>query len=279
MNLIDSDACNLYFMQKDWIKVYRSLLQKGFYKKSEHVHLWLHLLLKAGHGEKEIMWNGKLIKLTPGQFITGRNALSSETGINSSKVERILKFFETEQQIEQQKTTKFRLVTLTKWSEYQKNEQKIEQQLNNKRTTTEQQLNTNKKVKNIKKEKNILSPNGDDEKNFNFLEKIGLMVKDPDRRMKIIAYYWQQKGMTFLTKESYESALKRELKPSVDLKGYDAEKIKKTISWLKENADFKWTLETVHKYIDEPLENLAKGGKQKTEDDEIEELRKKYAKN
>ena len=41
------------------------------------------------------------------------------------------------------------------WSDYQSDEQQNEQQVNNKRTTTEQQVNTNKNVKNVKEQKNV----------------------------------------------------------------------------------------------------------------------------
>jgi len=44
----------------------------------------------------------------------------------------VLTFFEkTEQQIEQQKTTKNRLITILKWDTYQQTEQPGEQQANN----------------------------------------------------------------------------------------------------------------------------------------------------
>lgn len=138
-----------------WIKIHRKIKDKGYYKKSEYIHLWIHLLLEANRDAKEFMWNGSVMKLKSGQFITGRKSLSSETGINESKVERILKVFENEQQIEQQKTTKFRLITIKNWSDYQKIEQQIDQQVNNKRTTSEQQLNTNKNIENIKNKENI----------------------------------------------------------------------------------------------------------------------------
>jgi len=135
-----------------FIKLFRSLKDKGWYKKSEYVHLWIHILIKVTHTGIEFMFNGKNIKLNPGQFITGRKMLSNETGINESKIERILNFFEkSEQQIEQQKTNKNRLITVLSWSLYQNNKQQSEQQLNNKRTTSEQQVNT---YKNDKKEKN-----------------------------------------------------------------------------------------------------------------------------
>jgi hypothetical protein len=65
-----------------------------------------------------------------------------------------LKYLEIEQQIEQQKTTKFTIITILNWDRYQENEQQSEQQVNNKRTTSEQQVNTNKNVKNDKNVEN-----------------------------------------------------------------------------------------------------------------------------
>lgn len=136
-----------------WIKIHRKMTEKGYYHDSEYVHLWLHLLLSANHEYREFMWNGEMMKLQPGQLITGRKALSKETGIDENKIERALKTFESEQQIEQQKTNRFRLITVKKWSRYQMTEQQIEQPVNNKRTTSEQPVNTNKNVR-IKELKN-----------------------------------------------------------------------------------------------------------------------------
>lgn len=121
------------YMNNGWIKIHRGIQDKGYYTDSHYVHLWIHLLMKANHEEKEFLWNGKIIKLNRGQFVTGRLKLAKETGIEQSKVERILNLFETEQQIEQQKTSKYRLITILKYDKYQHNEQ----QMNNKRTTNE----------------------------------------------------------------------------------------------------------------------------------------------
>ena len=86
-------------MQNGWIKIHRKLKENGFYKNSKYVHLWLHILLKANHKNKEIMWNGQLVKIKPGQFITGRKVLAEETGISGTTIERILKCFESGHQI------------------------------------------------------------------------------------------------------------------------------------------------------------------------------------
>jgi len=142
-------------IEEGYIKSYRSIMDKSWYKKSEYFHLWHHLLYHATHKEIEIFFNGNTIKLKPGQLITGRKSLAKDTGINESKVERCLNYFEKiEHQIEQQKTNKNRLITIVNWGHWQISEQQNEQQLNNKRTTTEQLLNTNKNDKNVLKNDN-----------------------------------------------------------------------------------------------------------------------------
>lgn len=143
-----------------WIKLYRKLSEKGFYKKdSEKVHLWVHLMIRATHEGREEMLGGKPVFCKPGQFTTGRNQLEKETGINRSKIERILDYFEKiEQQIEQQKTTTNRLISINNWTEYQQCEQQIEQQASNDRATSEQQVSTLQECNNDKNDKNNILP-------------------------------------------------------------------------------------------------------------------------
>ena len=126
-----------------WIKLHRSLMSKAFYSKdSEKVHLWVHLLLCANHSGREEFFAGRPIICKSGQFTTGRKQLSEQTGISESKIERILTYFEKiEQQIEQQKSSTNRLISILNWSKYQVSEQQIEQRVNNDRTTTEQRVN------------------------------------------------------------------------------------------------------------------------------------------
>jgi hypothetical protein len=96
------------------------------------------------------MFGGKEITLQPGQLITGRKELSNKCNSNESKIERILKSLENEQQIEQQKSNKNRVITIVNWHRYQKSEQQNEQQVNNNRTTSEHKQEYNKNIyKNI----------------------------------------------------------------------------------------------------------------------------------
>ena len=137
--------------QAGWIKLHRKLLDAPYYRDGDHIRLWLHILLRANHEPTEILLDGVTRMIMPGQFVTSRKVLSQELLISDSKAERVLKYFKTEQQIEQESHSKYRIITVVKWEEYQHSEQQDEQQMNSNRTATEQQLNTDKKVK---KEKN-----------------------------------------------------------------------------------------------------------------------------
>jgi len=77
--------------------------------------------------------------------------------------------------------------------------------------------------------------------------------------IKVIILYAINKELTRFSKEQYSSFIKRNIRAATLLKGYDVKRIDQTMKWLKKNADFKWTLETVGKYIDEDLKKLEKG--------------------
>lgn len=123
-----------------WIKLHRKLLNKGFYKNSQYVHLWVHLLLLANHTEHEYMHDGTLIMVKEGQLITGRDKLVDATGIPGTTIERILKMLENEHQIGQQKTNKYRVITILNWKEHQNRTPE--------RTSNGQQADTYKNDKN-----------------------------------------------------------------------------------------------------------------------------------
>jgi uncharacterized phage protein (TIGR02220 family) len=144
-------------MNNGWIKLHRKTLDNPIIcKDADHLAVWTYLLLNATHKECDVLFEGKRIKLNPGQLITGRKKIAEKFRIHESKVQRILKLLESEHQIKQRTSSRNRLITINNWHFYQDSEQLFEQQLNNERTTTEHQVNTNKNVKNVKNEINII---------------------------------------------------------------------------------------------------------------------------
>lgn len=146
-----------------WIKLHRKTFENPIIMKDkDYLTVWIYLLLHATHTEYDTIFKGKRITLQKGQLITGRKTISEKLDISESKVQRILKTFENEHQIEQLTNSQNRLISILNWELYQQTEQQDEQQVNNERTTSEQRVNTNKNdnnVKNIKNEKNGINNN------------------------------------------------------------------------------------------------------------------------
>lgn len=129
-----------------WIKVHRALAEHHVASDPHSLSVWLHMLMMANHREAKRQINGRVIAVQPGQLITSRKSLAEKTGVNESKVERVLKLLQSEQLIEQHGTSKFRVISIVNWAKYQLDEQHSEQQVNSKRTADEQQMNTPEEV-------------------------------------------------------------------------------------------------------------------------------------
>ena len=213
-----------------WIKFHRKLLDNPIIMKDkDYFAIWGYLLLNATHKEYDVLFKGKRITLKEGQLITGRKKIAQLLKIDENKVQRILKSFENEQQIEQQTTSQNRLISIINWHEYQESEQQNEQQMNNERTTSEQRVNTNKNVKNIKNEKNnskckFVPPSFDDVQKYISEKKLNISAQ------QFLDYYtegnwidakgnkvknWKQKALTW-NKYGNNSNLKK-----VDVKEFE----------------------------------------------------------
>lgn len=132
-----------------WVKIHRKILDNPVVcKDSETFSIWLYLLLSATHQEIPAVFKGEKITLKKGQLITGTLSISKRLKINKDKVQRTLKCFEIDKQIEQETSNKNRLISILNWEQYQSNDNENDKQMINKCETTDKQLITNKNVKN-----------------------------------------------------------------------------------------------------------------------------------
>ncbi len=138
-----------------WIKVHRKLLDNPIITKdSDYLSVWIYLLLNTTHKEYDTLFKGKRITLQKGQLLTGTISISQKLKINKDKVQRILKSFESDKQIEQQTSNRNRLISIINWNEYQEIDKQYDKQMINNCETDDKQVITNKNVKNIKNDKN-----------------------------------------------------------------------------------------------------------------------------
>jgi hypothetical protein len=147
-----------------WFKLHRKITESPVFTDPELLRLWLLCLAKATYKETSVVIDRQQVTLLPGEFITGRKSLTNDYNVGlkprHKKKElslwRDLKFLEECGNLNIKSTNKYSVISIVKWSEYQENEQ----QLNNNRTTDEQQLNTNKKLKNLE---NLSTTTAEDE--------------------------------------------------------------------------------------------------------------------
>ena len=140
-------------MAESWIKLHRKFLDWEWYGKSEMVHLFLHLLLKANSEDRR--WRGMIIKR--GQLVTGRNRLIEETGISERTVRTCLQRLQETGEIEVEPSNRFSLITITNYESYQTSQSESVQQTTNespsidqskpKKTKEEIKADTDKRMK------------------------------------------------------------------------------------------------------------------------------------
>ncbi len=138
-----------------WIKLHRKLLNWEWYKNSNMVHVFIHLLFSANYESKK--WQG--IEIKRGQFVTGRKSLSGSTGISEQSIRTCLSKLKSTNEITIKSTNKYSVITINKYEEYQMNGEEATNTLTTKTTksqpTVNQQLTTTNNIKKDKKEKNI----------------------------------------------------------------------------------------------------------------------------
>lgn len=134
-----------------WIKLHRKFLDWEWFNKSEAVHLFLYMLLKANH--KDGKWQGFDVKR--GQFISSLGNISNATGLSIQVIRTNLKRLEKTNEISIKSTNQFTVVTICKYECYQEENEQSNKPLTNEQQATNKQLTTNKNEKN---KKNITIP-------------------------------------------------------------------------------------------------------------------------
>jgi DnaD/phage-associated family protein len=175
-----------------WVSIHRKIMNNPIWQDSKLLKLWMLCLLEASHKDHEQLVGKQIIKLHPGQFVTGRFSLAKSYNEGVKKVDivpeitlwRWLKFLETNDFLNIKSTTKYSVVTIKNWNHYQENEQ----QMNNKRTTNEQQMNTNNNGNKGNNEKNNNTTTNAEKRIMDFWDANGFGFTNINAKNKLLMF-------------------------------------------------------------------------------------------
>jgi hypothetical protein len=193
-----------------YIKLYRKLTQWEWYTDQNTFKLFIHCLLMANH--KPNKWQGIIIDT--GEFVTSFEKLKVETGLTIRQLRTSIKRLEMTSEIEHKTTSRFSVIKVLKWCDYQGSDEENDKpnvtQTTSKRQANDKQTTTNKNDKNVKNDKNKEYIGAFDEFSINFPQ-----YEKPLREYKCMRVDMKKK-MTSRAEELFIAKLKE----LID-KGYD----------------------------------------------------------
>ncbi|MCM1330204.1 MAG: hypothetical protein NC253_12290 [Ruminococcus sp.] len=140
-----------------WIKLHRKFLNWQWYDNPAVKSVFLHLLLTANIEDNQ--WHGICVKR--GQTVTSIEKLAKATGLTVRQVRTALNHLETTQSVTRKAYSKYTVLTVNNYDEYQETTQSStkKRQTSDKQTTNNRQTNDNtiriKEEKERKKEKEL----------------------------------------------------------------------------------------------------------------------------
>lgn len=237
-----------------YIKLYRKLLDNPIFQNEKLLKVFIWCLLKATHKEHEQLIGLQKIQLQPGQFVYGRFKCSEELKIAPGTLDRLMRWLENEKILSIKSNNKFSVITIEKWELYQLDEIETSNKTDNKRATNEQQMSTNKNVKNDKN-KDIevlhtsLSTEVDPTDKIPYQDIVNMyhsictsypkLKTIGDNRKKAISARWKQYKKDILVFETlFQKAEKSEF-----LKGANNRNWQADFNWLMNDANMAKVLE------------------------------------
>lgn len=98
-----------------YIKLHRKLIKWGWYQDSVVKDVFLHLLMTANFRPME--WQGRTIKA--GQLITSYRHLANDLGFGTRQIRTAISKLSSTQEIALESTSKYTIITVVNWEEYQ----------------------------------------------------------------------------------------------------------------------------------------------------------------
>jgi DnaD/phage-associated family protein len=140
-----------------YIRIYRKIRENPIFNDMELFRLWMICLTEATHKERDQQVGKQVVHLMPGEFVTGRfdletiynHGLKRDQQKSPKTIWRWLETLKNNEYLTIKTTNKFSIVAVLNWSLYQYSDHEIDQQVTNKRPTSDQQVTTNNNDLNV----------------------------------------------------------------------------------------------------------------------------------
>ena len=110
------------------IKLFRQMLDWGWYGDTNTVRVFLHILLRANYQESEYLGH----KIGAGECVFGYNAWAETLGLSVRQLRTAIEHLKSTNEIRVRATNRFSIITVVKWEFWQ-----IEEGLSDKRKTSQ----------------------------------------------------------------------------------------------------------------------------------------------
>jgi hypothetical protein len=145
-------------MAEGWVKLHRRIFKSKIWENPNVFRLFVWLVGNVTWQARRQSVGYQWVDLQPGQIATGRKALAAATGLSEKVTRSALKSLEKCQSVAIKRASKFSVITVCNWEEYQSGEdgggQESGHEGASKGPAKGQQRATNKKEKKGKKVKN-----------------------------------------------------------------------------------------------------------------------------
>lgn len=105
-----------------WIKLHRKIQYSAIWQDDEPFDrrsAWIDLLMMANHSERKILFDGKIVTVERGQFLTSILKLSQRWKWDRKKVSKFLNLLETDEMVTTKRTTHGTTITIVNYEKFQ----------------------------------------------------------------------------------------------------------------------------------------------------------------
>lgn len=104
---------------KGYIRLYRDIRKHWIWNDADALRAWIDLIMLANHEDKKFYFDGRLITVRRGTFITSVRKLAARWGWGKDRTLRFLRTLECDRMIDRKCDTKKTLITIENYGFYQ----------------------------------------------------------------------------------------------------------------------------------------------------------------